>query len=171
MLHDARMRILIAGPPAAGKSTLAHDLANRMLLPVHHVDALRWVSPTQRRSQEELRLLVEEAVGGPAWVAEGSVGPTVNAFASAADLIVFLDYPRRVTLVRLLKRWAQRRRIGMPSRHVERPSLFALRFNWTWRRRHRGALVADLATSGAPTVQLSRPRRDLLDLVVTAARP
>jgi adenylate kinase family enzyme len=98
----------------------------------------------------------------------GSVGPTVNAFAAAADLVVVLDYPRRVTLARLLGRWVQQQRVGMPVGHVERPSLFALRFNWTWRREHRAVLLGDLAAAGPPVLRVTRPPRDLLGRVERA---
>lgn len=141
-----------------------------MSLPVHHVDVLRWVSPTERRSPDEVRALAEEAAAGPGWVAEGSVGPTVNVFASAADSVVFLDYARRVTMLRLVKRWSQRQRVGMPVSHVERPSVFAVRFNWTWKREHREALVADLEAAGGPIVRLSIPPRDVVGAVEAGGR-
>ena len=137
---------MIVGPPAAGKSTFAVALADVIGSPVvQHVDQLRWEAPERRRPKGELADLVRAATSEPVWIAEGSVGPTVGLFAVAADVVLFLDYPRRVTLVRLLRRWVRRRRVGMPAGHRERARLDALRFGWTWRREHRSTLLADLA--------------------------
>jgi adenylate kinase family enzyme len=164
------VRILVVGPPAAGKSTLARSLSIEIGAPVHHVDALRWKTPKQRRPADEVRARVADAVDAPAWVAEGSVGPTVNAFASVADAVVFLDYSRRVTLVRLIGRWAQRQRVGMPEGHRERPTMFAIRFNWRWRAVRRSALVRDIGASGKPLLHVTAPGLDLSSKVVAFAR-
>ena len=163
------MRILIVGPPAAGKSTLARSIAIELSSPVHHVDVFRWKEPERRRPAEEVRALVADVLRGPAWVAEGSVGPTVNLFAGAADAVVFLDYSRRVTLLRLIKRWAQRRRVGMPDGHREPPTMFAVRFNWRWRRRHRDELLRDVRAAGTPMFQVTDPVTDLAGIVVAFA--
>ena len=164
------MRILVVGPPAAGKSTLAHAISVAISAPVHHVDALRWKAPEQRRPPREIEALVADALGGPAWVAEGSVGPTVNAFAAAADAVVILDYPRRVTLARLVRRWSQRRRVGMPDGHREVPTLFALRLNLRWRGAHRQELLRDMQATDKSVLHLTAPEPGLVEKSVSFAR-
>src|SRR6185436_13818444 len=47
---DAVRRVLVIGPPGAGKSTLATRLAAKLGLPVHHLDLHHWMPGWQYRT-------------------------------------------------------------------------------------------------------------------------
>jgi hypothetical protein len=95
------MRILLTGGSSAGKTTVAIALGERLGVPVHHLDHIafsdeRW---TPRPLAERLRE-VKRIVAEPGWVAEGGHLEWTEPLLSAADVIVWLDVPMRVALLR-----------------------------------------------------------------------
>ncbi|MFM1851135.1 MAG: hypothetical protein RIS54_819 [Verrucomicrobiota bacterium] len=131
-------RVLIIDCGGAGKSTLARELGSRLGLPVHHLDRFffrpGWVgSPKDEWLQVQTRLSAE-----PAWIIEGNYGSTLDVRLAACDTVIFLDYPRRVCVWRILRRWWQFRGRSRPDMTEGCPERlnFAF-FLWIWRFRHR----------------------------------
>jgi adenylate kinase family enzyme len=96
-------RILVVAMSGAGKTTAARRLATVLGLPFHEMDALAigpgWSTPATLVQD------VAAIVRGPAWVFDSWGYPQVrDAMWAAADTVVWLDYPRRVVLTRLLRR-------------------------------------------------------------------
>ena len=104
-------RILVVGDSNAGKSTLAARLAADLDLPFVEIDALFWLPNWQTRSGDEFqRLLSENLPTDGSWSAAGNYFKEQVPWLRA-DTIVWLDYPLRVTLPRLVKRtWRRWRR-------------------------------------------------------------
>lgn len=67
-------RIVILGPSNAGKSTLAVAIANRLDIPVFHLDQFRHLPNTdwQVRPDDEFAALHDAAILGESWVMEGN---------------------------------------------------------------------------------------------------
>jgi hypothetical protein len=94
-------RVIVVGPGAAGKSTLAARLGEITRLPVIELDTLFWrpgLAPTPRdeRAAIQRRLAAQES-----WIMDGDLGPydVLDVRLQAADAIVFLDFsPLRSTL-------------------------------------------------------------------------
>jgi adenylate kinase family enzyme len=87
----------------AGKTTAGRRLANVLGLPFHEMDALAigpgWSTPPT--FVDEVAAIVRE----PAWIFDSWGYPQVrDVMWAAADTVVWLDYPRRVVLPRLLRR-------------------------------------------------------------------
>ena len=96
-------RILVVAMSGAGKTTAARRLASVLGLPFHEMDALAigpgWSTPATL--VQDVAAIVRE----PAWVFDSWGYPQVrDAMWAAADTVVWLDYPRRVVLPRLLRR-------------------------------------------------------------------
>jgi len=96
-------RILVVAMSGAGKTTAARRLASVLALPFHEMDALAigpgWSTPPDFADQ------VAAIVGEPAWIFDSWGYPAVrDVMWAAADTVVWLDYPRRVVLPRLLRR-------------------------------------------------------------------
>jgi adenylate kinase family enzyme len=94
-------KIYVIGPSAAGKTSLATQLGERLHLPVHNLDRIaytdyRW---TIRPLPEKVRL-VEQILYQSGWVAEGSHLGWTEPLLEAADSIVWLDMPLLTTLGR-----------------------------------------------------------------------
>jgi adenylate kinase family enzyme len=87
-------RIVILGPGASGKSTLARRLGEMTGLPVIELDKIFWkpgLVPTSRLEWEKIQHALAERSH---WIMDGDLGPydAVEVRLAAADAIVFLDF-------------------------------------------------------------------------------
>jgi adenylate kinase family enzyme len=150
-------RVVILGPGASGKSTLAFHLGEITGLRVIELDKIFWrpgLVATPRDEWEQVqRTLIEES----GWIADGDLGPydAAEVRLRAADTIIFLDF----SLVRCAWRAVKRSR--------ERADF------WLWmlryRRHYRPILLTAMANhaSDATLHVLRNPaaiRRFLADL-------
>jgi adenylate kinase family enzyme len=107
-------RIHITGNAGSGKSTLAAALGERTGLPVFGLDSIVWQEGWKPTPLDERRALEAELAARDSWIVEG-VSPV---FREAADLVIYLDVPRRVCAWRCVKRnlpYMFRSRPGLPE--------------------------------------------------------
>jgi adenylate kinase family enzyme len=126
-------RVVVVGPGAAGKSTLARALAEATGIPVTELDQVFWRPGLAAAAKEEWATVQAELVARPAWILDGDLGPldVIEVRLRAADTVVFLDF----SLVRCAWRAIRRSRENADF--------------WRWllayRRRSRPALIAAIA--------------------------
>lgn len=121
------MLVIVQGPPAAGKTTVAAELRRRMKLPLVSRDALserlldslgvrdeRWTAQIGDAAYELMFALVEELAAGPGgFIIESTFNPVGAPRRMAAALVgtehevveVFLHAPVRVLVERYRERW------------------------------------------------------------------
>ena len=153
--------MLVVGPCDAGKSTLAFELARRTGLPLFHMDKLNWRPGWVESSKAELRVRLREIVGEERWLIEGNYGGTLADRLPRADTVVFLDYPIRLCLVRILRRIATHRGRTRPDMTEGCPERLDPDFLWYVARWHTGPgprLKAALAPHREKLVHLRGPR-------------
>ncbi len=101
-------RVLVAGVSGAGKSTLALRISERLALPYTEIDGLyhgpNW-TPRDAFVPD-----VEEFSRAAEWVTEWQYRAVRELLAERADTLVWLDLPAGVTLGRVIRRTARRRR-------------------------------------------------------------
>jgi adenylate kinase family enzyme len=101
-------RILCFGASGSGKSTLAGKLATSLELPLALVDDLCWEAGWQQSPVAIQDERIGRVLRQPAFVVD-SVYARHNALAlQSVDVVVALDYPRWISLARLLRRTAKR---------------------------------------------------------------
>jgi adenylate kinase family enzyme len=100
----AAQRILVIGCSGAGKSTLAKVIAERHRLPLIHLDRCYWRPGWKAPSETEWAADIERLIAEPAWVMDGNFSSTMPRRAERAEAIVFLDLPRWLCLLRVLRR-------------------------------------------------------------------
>jgi adenylate kinase family enzyme len=95
-------RVLIAGSSGAGKSTLAAELARRDQLPYTELDSLYhgpgWVP------RPEFLDDVRAVVAGDRWTSEWQYNKARPLLLARADTLIWLDFPRRTVMHRVLRR-------------------------------------------------------------------
>ncbi len=131
-------RVLVAGTSGAGKTTLARTAAEILGCPHVELDSLHhgpgW---TKRPSFEDD---VRRVVAGASWVSEWQYRAVREALLARADLLVWLDLPRRVVMARVVRRTVFRRirREVLWNGNVEPPLRTFLTdrdhiVRWAWR--------------------------------------
>jgi adenylate kinase family enzyme len=140
-------RVAIIGCGGSGKSVVARELGRRTGLPVIHLDTLFWSHDWQPTPPDEWRAIQERLVTEDRWIIDGNYGGTMELRLRAADTIVFLDYPTRVCLWRVvLRRLKSRRRPRPDLGPPDRLTLEFLRWIAAYRRTRRPAILDRLAT-------------------------
>jgi adenylate kinase family enzyme len=141
-------RVLIIGPCGAGKSTLAGELGKKLSLPVFHMDQLNWKSGWVESSKDEIRDKLAAIVATDRWLIDGTYGGTLGERLDRADTVVYLDYPIRLCVMRLLRRiWTYRGRTrpdmteGCPERFDFPFLMYLLQWNSGPRLRTEARLV------------------------------
>jgi adenylate kinase family enzyme len=153
-------RVLIIGPCGSGKSTLARELAPRMGLPLVHMDQLGWQAGWVETDKTEFRARVEAAVAQDAWLIEGNYGSVLAPRLERADTVIYLDFPIRLCLWRLIKRIVTHRGRSRPDMPEGCPERFDAAFFWyvmTWNSGPRVRTEAKLADYRGTVIRLQSP--------------
>jgi adenylate kinase family enzyme len=96
-------RVLVVGMTGAGKTTAARRIADRIGAPFHEMDVLA-IGPNWS-TRPDLVAQVAALLETPAWVFDSYGYDQVrDAMWAAADTIVWLDYPARVIVPRVVRR-------------------------------------------------------------------
>jgi len=158
-------RIVLDGATGSGKSTAAARIARRLGVPLIDADEIGWLPGWVARDRDEQRALITDATAGDAWVVDSAYNSWSDLLLPRAELIVGLDYPRWLSLGRLLTRTARRLCSREPvcngnretlRRVLARDSIIVWHFSsWKHKRDRMRAWAADPA---APrTVLFRRP--------------
>jgi adenylate kinase family enzyme len=161
-------RVLVYGVTGSGKSTAALAIGARTGHPVTLVDELTWLPgwvPVEATRQREL---IAEVVAGERWLLDSSYGDWLGFVLPRVELVVGLDYPRWLSLSRLVRRTVSGAITREPrcNGNVEtwrnmlsRESIIRWHFQSFARKRER--MRAWAASSDGPEVLLFRHPREL----------
>jgi adenylate kinase family enzyme len=167
-------RVAVIGCGGSGKTTLANELAARRALPVVHIDSHYWRTADGTRVEstpEQWRKHHRELIAADAWVIDGMKLGVLDERLARADTVIYLDLPTRECLSGILRRRLRYRGRLRPDLGVyDRISCEFLRWVWSFRRRHRPALLAMLDGFDGERIVLRR-RRDVRNFLSTVPKP
>jgi adenylate kinase family enzyme len=154
-------RVLVIGPCGSGKSTLARELAPLLRLPLTHMDQLGWQAGWIETEKAELNARLAAVVAQDEWLIEGNYGSTLAPRLARADTVIYLDFPIRLCLWRLIRRIASNRGRSRPDMPEGCPERFDAAFFWyvmTWNVGPGPRTEAKLAGYTGTLVRLTSPR-------------
>ena len=97
-------RIIIIGPPGAGKTMLSNYLSEKLNIPVFHLDQLFWNSNWNMKHPNEIDEIHDEIFAHERWLIDGYYQDTFYIRIQQSDTVIFLDYSRYRCLFRILCR-------------------------------------------------------------------
>jgi adenylate kinase family enzyme len=159
-------RILVYGVTGSGKTRLAEAISGATGIPWHAVDELTWEPGWIEVPDDEQRRRIAAICAEDGWVLDTAYGRWLEIPLARVELIVALDYPRWLSLSRLIRRSVARAIDGKPICNgnresfrniVSRNSIIGWHFKSFSRKRERiRAWAAD--PSGPKVVRLASPR-------------
>jgi adenylate kinase family enzyme len=153
-------RVLIIGPCGSGKSTLARELAPRLGLPLVHMDQLGWQAGWVETGKAELNARLADAVAKDSWLIEGNYGSTLLPRLERADTVIYLDFPIRLCLWRLIRRIVTLNGQSRPDMPEGCPERFDAAFFWyvmNWNTGPRVRTEAHIAPFADKVIRLRSP--------------
>jgi adenylate kinase family enzyme len=170
-------RVIIIGCPGSGKSTFARKLAERINLPLEHLDLYYHDNKHDYANDRPAWLkLITNLVSKETWIIDGNYKSTFDLRFERADTIIFFDYPRYITVWRTIKRRIQlhgKQRADMPSNWREKIEASHAKFVWTFNKTERPRIYSYLKKyeKGREIVVFRHPREaeEWLD-VTTSSR-
>jgi adenylate kinase family enzyme len=171
-------RILVYGVTGSGKSTAATRIAAATGLPLTLVDELTWLPGWVPVDGVEQRRVIGEIVRGERWVLDSAYGAWLDLVLPRVELVVGLDYPRWLSLARLVRRTVSSAITKAPHCNgnveswrgiVDRDSIIRWHFRSFARKRRRMRAWAD--DPAMPRVVLVRHPRELEAVLASVAAP
>ncbi|MEU5846802.1 adenylate kinase [Saccharopolyspora shandongensis] len=170
-------RIVVYGVTGSGKSTAASRISRATGLPWHSVDDLTWEPDWIQIPTHEQRDKIHDICTQQQWILDSAYGQWLDIPLARADLIVALDYPRWLSLSRLLRRSIarviNRTTVCNGNRETIRTLLAhdsILRWHFRSFRTKRARIRQWAANPDGPTVHRFRRPRDLTTWIDTLHR-
>ena len=102
-------RVIVIGCPGSGKTTFAQKLADRIGLPLFHLDAI-WHKPDRTHiPRDEFDVRLGQILGLDQWIIDGNYSRTLERRMATCDTVVFFDLPTEVCLDGAIARLGQKR--------------------------------------------------------------
>ncbi|MCT1711508.1 AAA family ATPase [Dietzia cinnamea] len=154
-------RIAVAGVSGSGKTTLCDELAEILQCPRVEIDSLyhgaNW-TPRETFLED-----VRQLISGPSWAVELQYREARPLMVARADTVLWLDYPVRIQMARLIRRTVRRRlhRVELWNKNHEPPLWKALTdeehiLRWGWRTRKKLTPVIPTLTERFPGLHVVR---------------
>ena len=104
---------IVTSASGSGGTTVGREIATRLGVPFHELNALFWRPEWTEPDRDDFRQRVAKIVATDSWVIDGSYQSWIGQLALGnAEVVVWLDLPMRVWLLRLLRRTVSRARSG-----------------------------------------------------------
>jgi adenylate kinase family enzyme len=163
-------RVRVVGNTGSGKTTFSARVADALGVPHLELDEVFWAADWTKRDPDEARGRIREFVASSAdgWVTDGNWAAGTAGLLDDADAFVWLAYPRRVVMSRVIRRTLWRGLLRTELWHGNRedvrsllrrdPDQNVVLWSWTRHEHYRRTYEALAAESSVPVIRLSSPR-------------
>jgi adenylate kinase family enzyme len=162
-------KIAIIGSGGSGKSTFARILGEITKLPVYHLDALHFQPGWIPMPNDEWDHLQKKLVEEEKWIIDGNYGRTLDIRLNEADVIIFFDLPRWLTVFRVVKRrikYHGKTRPDLNEGCPERLSWEFIKWIWNYRRDKRPGIMRKLEKLSAhKKIIILKSRADVKEFI------
>ncbi len=86
-----KLRILILGRPASGKTTLAHEIAQKYNLQQKSMDDIYWLDDWVRPKHEDFLLKLDEFISNDEWILDGNYLNYLDERLDRATHVIYID--------------------------------------------------------------------------------
>lgn len=155
-------RIIIIGCPGGGKSRLAKILANKLNLPLVHLDQLFWKPNWTETPRDEFDRLLLEELKKDKWILDGNFARTLPLRLEYCDHVILLNYPTLTCIFRVIKRVITnygKTRPDMTEGCEERFDLSFLKFIKKFKKIRLKKMREQIATSKKPLIEITNDRQ------------
>ena len=109
-------KVVVIGVSASGKTSFAKRLAEKIGIPVTHMDAVMWRPGWDYIGDEETVHKIKNTAENDEWLIEGYITHGIRKeLFHQADTIIYLDYPSWLSAWRYIKRWYKHRKKPRPE--------------------------------------------------------
>lgn len=164
-LERCPSRILVYGVCGSGKTIFASRLSEKLGIPWHSVDDLTWEPGWVEVPQDVQVARIASICAEPCWILDTAYARWLEVPLADVELVVGLDYPRWLSLGRLMKRTVRRIADGRPICNGNRETLRELFSRssiiiWHFKSfsRKRARMRHWQETAGFETILFKRPR-------------
>lgn len=98
-------RILVIGNCGAGKTYFSEQLAQKLNLPLIHLDHLFWLPNWQQRPRAEFDKILLNALQKERWIIDGNYMRTLPTRIKYTSTVVYLNFNRWLCAYRVIKRF------------------------------------------------------------------
>ena len=124
-------RVAVIGCPGSGKTTFAKSMGAIMSRQVWHLDKVLWNPNWEMLPYDKRKAIHDGLISNSEWIIDGMWRSHLTDRFGRATLVIFLDYKRRVSYFRALKRRIKYRGkqrddiamyllVSLPQRHHHR---------------------------------------------------
>jgi adenylate kinase family enzyme len=145
-------RVLILGPSGSGKSTLGEKLGRILDIPIIHLDQHYWKPNWVYTPKDEWGAKVNDLIKSESWIMDGNYTSTLRLRVSAADTVIFINIPRRLSYLRIFTRFPRfrgRTRPDVTEDCPERIDLDFIRYIWNYPRTSKPVILRFLESQKA----------------------
>lgn len=161
-------KIVIIGSPGSGKTTLARLLKQKTQLPTYHLDSLFWRDNWKKTSRDSWIKIQNNLVQLPEWIIDGNYTATLEIRITAADTIIFLDYPTYLCTYRVIKRMFKnhnKKRADLAN-NIERINLDIIFFTLLFKKRNRIPILNLLNQQYDKHIFILKNKNDLKNFII-----
>ena len=155
-------RILVIGSPGSGKSRLSKIMAQKLNLPLIHLDQIFWLPNWTPLEKPVFKEKLIEELKKDRWILDGNFASTLKLRLEYCDHVVFMNYPAWLCILRVLKRVITnhgKTRPDMTEGCNEKLDIEFLKYIRDFKKLRLKQLRNDLDQSGVAVTELKNDRQ------------